>query len=254
MHDLVALAAGGGQDLAEHPHAAGAHGHLVGVDADVGRDRLDQIGRGHVGVPVHLLGRPRDDLDDAGQRRVRVLVAGDLVRRGAAGRRRGRAAGDVARDAGQGAPQADRRQSLGSVLMRPTLGALRDRQAQCRTWQDRGMKSFAIKVVVNAVAIWIATLVTGISVNGGSNTTTGKVLTFLFIGLLFGIVNSVVKPVVKLFAFPFYILTLGLITFVVNALMLELTSGCPGTRRCSCGSTTSGGRPWERRWSSPSCR
>jgi putative membrane protein len=87
-----------------------------------------------------------------------------------------------------------------------------------------GMKSFAIKVVVNAIAIWIATLVTGISVNGGSNTTTGKVLTFLFIGLLFGIVNSVVKPVVKLFAIPFYILTLGLITFVVNALMLELTS------------------------------
>jgi putative membrane protein len=86
------------------------------------------------------------------------------------------------------------------------------------------MRSFAIKVVVNAIAIWIATLVTGISVSGGSNTTTGKVLTFLFIGLLFGIVNAFVKPVVKLFAFPFYIVTLGLITFVVNALMLELTS------------------------------
>jgi putative membrane protein len=86
------------------------------------------------------------------------------------------------------------------------------------------MRSFAIKVVVNAIAIWIATLVTGISVSGGSNTTSGKILTFLFIGLLFGIVNAVVKPVVKLFAFPFYIVTLGLITFVVNALMLELTS------------------------------
>ena len=91
-------------------------------------------------------------------------------------------------------------------------------------WQDSGMRSFAIKVVVNAVAIWIATLVTGISVSGGSNTTSGKILTFLFIGLLFGIVNAFVKPVVKLFAIPFYILTLGLITFVVNALMLELTS------------------------------
>ncbi|MFL6099248.1 MAG: phage holin family protein [Actinomycetales bacterium] len=86
------------------------------------------------------------------------------------------------------------------------------------------MRSFAIKVVVNAVAIWIATLVTGISVSGGSNTTSGKVLTFLFIGLLFGIVNAVVKPVVKVLAFPFYIVTLGLLTFVVNALMLELTS------------------------------
>src|SRR4051812_19086023 len=86
------------------------------------------------------------------------------------------------------------------------------------------MRSFAIKVVVNAVAIWIATLVTGISVSGGSNTTSGKILTFLFIGLLFGIVNAVVKPVVKVLAFPFYIVTLGLLTFVVNAVMLELTS------------------------------
>jgi putative membrane protein len=86
------------------------------------------------------------------------------------------------------------------------------------------MRSFAIKVVVNAVAIWIATLVSGISVSGGSNTTSGRILTFLFIGLLFGIVNAIVKPVVKLLAFPFYILTLGLLTFVVNALMLELTS------------------------------
>ena len=86
------------------------------------------------------------------------------------------------------------------------------------------MRSFAIKVVVNAIAIWIATLVTGITVSGGSNTTTGKILTFLFIGLLFGLVNAVVKPVVKLFTFPFYVLTLGLITFIVNALMLELTA------------------------------
>ena len=86
------------------------------------------------------------------------------------------------------------------------------------------MKSFAIKVVVNAIAIWIATLLSGISVSGGSNTTSGKILTFLFIGLLFGIVNSLVKPVVRVLAFPFYIVTLGLITFVVNALMLELTS------------------------------
>src|SRR4029079_2655111 len=86
------------------------------------------------------------------------------------------------------------------------------------------MRSLAIKVVVNAVAIWIATLVTGISVSGGSNTTSGKILTFLFIGLLFGIVNAAVKPVVKLLAFLFYSVALGLLTFSVNALSLELTS------------------------------
>lgn len=87
------------------------------------------------------------------------------------------------------------------------------------------MRSFAIKVVVNAIAIWVATIVvSGVHVSGPGASTQSKLITYLFIGLLFGIVNAVVKPVVKLLAFPFYILTLGLITFVVNALMLELTA------------------------------
>jgi putative membrane protein len=86
------------------------------------------------------------------------------------------------------------------------------------------MISFAVRVVVNAVAIWVATvLLDGVRVTGGGDTSS-RVLTYLFIGLLFGIVNAVVKPVVKLLAFPFYILTLGLFTLVVNALMLELTA------------------------------
>jgi putative membrane protein len=44
------------------------------------------------------------------------------------------------------------------------------------------------------------------------------------VALVFGLVNVVVKPVVKLLAFPLFILTLGLITLVINALMLLLTS------------------------------
>ena len=44
------------------------------------------------------------------------------------------------------------------------------------------------------------------------------------VGLIFGLVNAVVKPIVKFFAFPLYILTLGLFTLVVNALMLMLTA------------------------------
>jgi putative membrane protein len=86
------------------------------------------------------------------------------------------------------------------------------------------MISFAVKVVVNAVAIWVATvLIPGVDVSGGDSTSS-RLLTYLFIGLLFGIVNAVVKPVVKVLAFPFYIITLGLFTLVVNALMLELTA------------------------------
>jgi putative membrane protein len=91
------------------------------------------------------------------------------------------------------------------------------------------MRSFAIKVVVNAVAIWIATLVVaGVSVSRPADSTAGTVLTYLVLGLVFGLVNAIVKPVVKLLAFPLYVLTLGLITFVVNALMLELTAWLSG--------------------------
>ena len=91
------------------------------------------------------------------------------------------------------------------------------------------MRSFAVKVVVNALAIWVATrLVDGVSVSGPDGSRSGAVLAFLVLGLLFGLVNAVVKPVVKVLAFPVYLLTLGLITFVVNALMLELTAWLSG--------------------------
>lgn len=87
------------------------------------------------------------------------------------------------------------------------------------------MRSFLIKVVVNALAIWVATLVVpGISATGRGTGLGNQVLTFLVIGLIFGLVNAVVKPVVRFLAFPLYVLTLGLFSFIVNALMLELTS------------------------------
>lgn len=85
--------------------------------------------------------------------------------------------------------------------------------------------SFLVKVVVNAVAIWVATLVLpGIEVAGGDGGTGAQVVTFGVVGLLFGLVNAVVKPVVALLALPLYVLTLGLFTFVVNAFMLQITS------------------------------
>lgn len=85
------------------------------------------------------------------------------------------------------------------------------------------MGSFLTKVAVNAVALWVATLVVpGVDVTGdGAAKTAG---TLLLVGLLFGLVNAVIKPVVKFFALPFYVLTLGLFAFVVNALMLELVA------------------------------
>ncbi|GLY14019.1 phage holin family protein [Kineosporia rhizophila] len=84
-----------------------------------------------------------------------------------------------------------------------------------------------IKIVVNAVAIWVATaLVPGVEVTGDDTGQT--VLTLLVVGAIFGLVNAVVKPVVKLFSLPFYFITLGLFAFVVNALMLELVAWLSG--------------------------
>ncbi|MFJ3938465.1 phage holin family protein [Streptomyces parvus] len=89
------------------------------------------------------------------------------------------------------------------------------------------MKNFVVKTIANAgalaVAIW---LIGNITLEGGS--TGRKALTLVLVALIFGVVNSVVKPVVQLLTFPLFILTLGLITLVVNALMLLLTSWLAG--------------------------
>lgn len=83
---------------------------------------------------------------------------------------------------------------------------------------------FVLRVIINGVAIWLATvLLSGLQIVGW-DTTLERVGIIGLIALVFGIVNAVVKPVVKFLAFPVYILTLGLITVVVNALMLMLTA------------------------------
>ncbi|WP_030676969.1 phage holin family protein [Streptomyces sp. NRRL B-1347] len=85
------------------------------------------------------------------------------------------------------------------------------------------MKNFVVKTLANAVALAVAVwLLDKITLTGDS--TGGKALTLLVVALLFGLVNFLVKPVVQVLTFPLFILTLGLITLVVNALMLLLTS------------------------------
>ncbi|MFD9124497.1 phage holin family protein [Kitasatospora sp. NPDC059571] len=85
------------------------------------------------------------------------------------------------------------------------------------------MKSFVVKTLINAVAIWVAAwIVDGITLSGGDFW--HKTLTVIAVALVFGVVNFLIKPLVKLLSLPLFILTLGLITFVINALMLWLTS------------------------------
>lgn len=82
---------------------------------------------------------------------------------------------------------------------------------------------FLIWVTVNALALTAATaLLDGISVTG--DTTQDRVVTLVLVALIFGVVSAVISPVVKLLSLPFIILTLGLLLFVINALMLLLTA------------------------------
>ena len=81
---------------------------------------------------------------------------------------------------------------------------------------------FLLKVIVNAMAIWVAAwILDGVVVSGDDDLDT--LLTYALIGVIFGVINTFIKPVIKVLAFPFYVLTLGLLAFVVNAFMLQLT-------------------------------
>ncbi|MEH1123950.1 phage holin family protein [Micromonospora sp. CPCC 206061] len=81
---------------------------------------------------------------------------------------------------------------------------------------------FLVRLVINAIALWITTLVvSGIEVTGSS---TGRdVLTVILVAFIFGIVNAVLKPIIHVVGCVFYILTLGLFALVVNALLFLLT-------------------------------
>ena len=82
---------------------------------------------------------------------------------------------------------------------------------------------FLIRLLVNAAALWVATrLVSGV-------TYAGTWLPFLGVALVFGVVNAFIRPVLKLLALPFIIVTFGLFAFVVNGLMLWLTSSLSST-------------------------
>jgi putative membrane protein len=81
---------------------------------------------------------------------------------------------------------------------------------------------FLLWVAVNALALGAATaLLDGIRLTGATNE--DRVVTLVVVAVVFGLVNAVVRPVVKVISFPFILLTLGLLILVINALMLMLT-------------------------------
>ena len=88
------------------------------------------------------------------------------------------------------------------------------------------MKRFLVRLVINAVALWLTTLiVAGVTVVPyAPNDTTATVLTYLLVALIFGVVNGLIGNLIRIVAFPLYILTLGLIALVVNSLLLLLVA------------------------------
>jgi len=92
-----------------------------------------------------------------------------------------------------------------------------------------GMARFLIKLILNAVALWITTLlVVGVHVVPYAPDTAAVLISYLLIALIFGIVNGVVGGFVRVVAFPLYVLTLGLLALVVNGLLLLLVAWISG--------------------------
>lgn len=83
-----------------------------------------------------------------------------------------------------------------------------------------------VQIIATAIAVFVATLLPGIQVNGSS--TAAVIGTLLAVAVIIGVVNAVVKPIVSFFSGCLIWLTLGLFLLVINALMLLLTSWLAG--------------------------
>jgi len=84
-----------------------------------------------------------------------------------------------------------------------------------------------VRLIITAVSLWIATIViSGIELT--TDSVSAKVGTLLAVAAIFGIVNAVLRPIIKVVGCGLYVLTLGLIALVVNGLLFLLTSWIAG--------------------------
>jgi putative membrane protein len=84
------------------------------------------------------------------------------------------------------------------------------------------MIRFFVSTSINALALWVATLlIPAITLTPyGGEGLWQRIGSFLLVGAIFGLVNAIVAPIIKVLAFPLYILTFGLISFVINGALL----------------------------------
>ena len=80
-----------------------------------------------------------------------------------------------------------------------------------------------LRIIINAIAIWATSMIlSGFEFSG-------SIINLLIIAVIFGLVNALIRPIIKLLALPITIVTLGLFTLVINALMLWLTVWLSGS-------------------------
>jgi putative membrane protein len=113
--------------------------------------------------------------------------------------------------------------------MRSSLGArghgrLTLGRARC---QNGRMGRLFLRLLINAVALWLTTLILAEHLVVEPFAPAGvleTIVTYLIVALIFGVVNGIVGGLVRIVALPIYILTLGLISLVVNGLLLFLVA------------------------------
>lgn len=88
------------------------------------------------------------------------------------------------------------------------------------------MIRFLVSTVINALGLWaVTTIVPGIQLHPYGGTDVWPTIgSYLLVGAIFGLVTAIISPVIKVLAFPLYILTFGLISFVINGALLLLVA------------------------------
>jgi putative membrane protein len=85
------------------------------------------------------------------------------------------------------------------------------------------MMRLIVRIIINAIAIWLTSvLLPGFQIIGGATS-------LIIVAIIFGLVNALIRPIVRLLTLPISILTLGLFTLVINALMVMLTAWISGS-------------------------
>ena len=89
-----------------------------------------------------------------------------------------------------------------------------------------GVIKLLVKVVLMAIVFYfVARYVPGIHVTQNPNAVLGLSITFLWLAVLFAVVNAIIRPILKIFSLPLLLLTLGLFYLVINAALLGITAG-----------------------------